>query len=65
MPSEEDLTKREPINIISDPYASAPELLKRLVTKAKDNQKEKRKPPKRSKPRLIVDNDKPDPPDKQ
>ena len=69
-PSEEDLTKPEPINIepiniISDPYNSAPEVLKRLVAKAKDKQKEKPKPAKLSKPRLVVDNDKPEPPDKK
>ena len=69
IPSEEDLTKREPINIISDPYASAPEVIQRLLASAKAKQKEKPKAqpkqPKGSKLTLVRKDGKPVPPDKQ
>ena len=68
-PSEEDLTKPEPINIISDPYSSAPDVIQRLLASAKAKQKEKPtaqpKQPKGSKLRLVRKDGKPVPPDNQ
>jgi len=68
-PSEEDLTKPEPINIISDPYGSAADVIQRLQASAKAKQKEKPKaqpkPSKGSKLTLVRKDGKPVPPDKQ
>ena len=65
-PSEEELSRREPMNIINDPYGSAPDVIERLQAIAKAKQKTKLqqkpkaqpKPPKPSKPYLLVNNDK-------
>ena len=72
-PSEEDLTKREPMNIVDDPDGAASDVIQRIRANAKAirdaKQREEReaqqKARKRSKPRLVVDNDKPEPSDKK
>ena len=60
IPSEEDLTKPEPMPMIDDP-----EFLAGFVEQFKAREQEKQKQPKRSKPRIVVDNDKPGPADKK
>lgn len=58
--SEEQFSTPEPLPMIDDPkYLGG--FLKRFIAK----EQEKRTPPKRSTPYLIVDNDKRDPPDKE
>jgi len=66
-PSELTLSEREPTPLIDGPDAFAAGFYERLKEKAKTTSKEKAppKPRKPSKPRLIVDNDKPDPSDKK
>ena len=59
-PDEEGLVKREPMPMIDDP-----EFLAGFVKRFKAREQEKQKPPKRSKPRIVVDNDKPGPADKK
>ena len=59
-PAEEGLVKREPMPMIDDP-----EFLAGFVKQFKAREQEKQKPPKRSKPRIVVDNDKPGPADKK
>ncbi len=56
-----ELSKPEPLPIIDKPDQFAADFFKRL--KAKENAK--RKPPKRSKPRLVIDNGQPEPPRKK
>ena len=60
-PAEEDLIKREPLPMVNEPDQFAEGFFKRLKLK----EGAKQKPPKGSKPRLIVDNDKPGPSDKK
>jgi len=57
--SDDDVDKREPLPIIDNPQNAA-NFWKRFNAR----EEEKRKPPKGSKPRLLIDNDKPDPSDK-
>ena len=72
-PSEEDLSKPEPMNIISDPYGSAVDILQRIHANAKAirnaKQREEReaqsKPSKGFKLRLVPKNDKSEPSDKK
>jgi hypothetical protein len=72
-PSEEDLSKPEPMNIINDPYGSAADVLQRINANAKairnakqrEELKAQSKPPKGSKPRVVVNNDNPKPSDKK
>ena len=59
-PSEEGLASANRCRMIDDP-----EVLSRFCKRFNAKEQEKQKPPKRSKPRLVVDNDKPDPPDKK
>ena len=61
VPSEEQLATPEPFPIIDNPEQHAANFWKRFNAK----EEEKRKPPKGSKPRLLIDNDKPDPSDKK
>jgi hypothetical protein len=69
-PSEEELSKPEPMNIISDPYSSAPDVLQRILANAKAirsaKQREEReaqsKPTKGFRLRLVVNNHKERPP---
>ncbi len=56
--SEDQLVKPEPLPIIEKPDQYAADFFQRLKAK----EKAKQKPPKRSKPRLFLDNDKYDPP---
>ena len=67
-PAEEQLTEREPLpipddlaHIHEDPDQFAAGFFKRRQVEARAKQK----PPRRSKPRIVVDNDKPSPPDKK
>jgi len=69
-PSEEQLSKPEPLPLIlSNPDKYAAKFFAQLKEKEKATQKDKPKakttPTKRSKPRLVVDNDNPDPADKK
>lgn len=67
-PAEEALVTPEPLPIVHQPDKFAADFFARLKEKTKATQKDnpKAKPtPKRSKPRLVVDNDKPDPADKK
>jgi hypothetical protein len=60
-PSEDQLSTPEPLPIIDKPANFAADFWERFNTK----QKEKLKPRHRSKPKLIVDNDKPGPRDEK
>jgi hypothetical protein len=72
-PSEEDLTKPEPMNIIDDPDGAASDIIQRIRANAKAirNAKQKEdlkaqpKPPKGSKLTLVRKDGKPVPPDNQ
>ena len=68
-PSEEELTKPEPMNIISDPYGSAADVIQRIQANAKAKQKEEPKAqqshPKASSCTSCAKKDKPVPPDKK
>ena len=67
--AEEELVTPEPLPIVNQPDQFAADFFARLKEKTKATQKDKPKakptPTKPSKPRLVVDNDKPDPPDKK
>jgi hypothetical protein len=58
--SSEQFSTPEPLPLIDDP-----EYLAGFVKRLQVREKEKQKPPKRSKPRLLINNDKPNPPDKK
>jgi hypothetical protein len=62
-PSEEDLTKPEPMNIIDDPYGAAPGVVERLQAFVKAKQKKKAKA--QPKLTLVRKDGKPVPPDTQ
>jgi hypothetical protein len=65
-PAEDHLTTPEPLPIVNDPDQFAAAFFARLKEKTTATQKDKPKAkptPKRSKPRLVVDNDDPDPAD--
>ena len=72
-PSEEGLSKPEPMNMISDPYGSAQDVYQRILANAKAirnaKQREEReaqsKPSKGFKLRLVPKNDKSEPSDKK
>jgi len=68
-PSEEELVTPEPLPIVNQPDQFAAGYWERLKEKTKaaqkGNPKAKTTPTKRSKPRLVVDNDKPEPSDKK
>jgi hypothetical protein len=72
-PREEELSKPEPMNIISDPYGLAPDVVQRILANAKAiwsaKQKEEReaqsKPPKGFKLHLVPKNEKSEPSDKK
>jgi len=59
--SEDQLAKPEPLPIIDKPDQFAADFFERLKAK----EKAKTRPPKRSKPRLFLDNEKPEPPPKE
>src|SRR5271166_6513896 len=69
-PSEEELSKPEPMNIISDPYGSAPDVLERIRANAKairsakerEEREAQSKPTKGFKLHLLVNNHKERPP---
>ena len=66
--AEKQLTEREPLPIPDEPaqiYEDPDKFAKEYWKRLKAKEREKRKPPKRSKPRLIHDNDKPEQPDKK
>lgn len=59
--SEDQLVKPEPLPIIGKPDEYAKDFFQRLKAK----EKAKQKPPKRSKPKLVLDNEMPKPADKE
>jgi len=59
--SEDQLIKPEPLPIIGKPDQFASQFFERLKAK----EKAKQKPPRRTKPRLFLDNEKPKPADKE
>ena len=65
-PSDEDLTRREPAPFLDRPDDFAAGFFARMKDKAKatHTDKPKTKPGKLSKPRIVVDNEKPQPPEK-
>ena len=72
-PSEEDLTKPEPMNIVDDPHGTASDVIQRIRANAKairnakqrEELKARPKPAKGSKLTLVRKDGKPVPPDKQ
>jgi hypothetical protein len=68
-PAEEELVTPEPLPFVNQPARFAAGFLERFKEKTKATQKDtpkaKTTPTKRSKPRLVVDNDKPKPSDKK
>ena len=65
-PAEDHLTTPEPLPIVNEPDRFAADFFARLREKARATQKDKAKAkptPKRSKPRLVVDNESSDPAD--
>ena len=72
-PSEEDLTKPEPMNIVDDPYGTASDVIQRIRANAKairnakqrEELKAQPKPAKGSKLTLVRKDGEPVPPDKQ
>jgi len=67
-PAEDQLTTPEPLPIVNQPDQFAADFFARLREKTKATQKGKPKAkptPKRSKPRLVVDNESSDPADKK
>lgn len=63
VPNEEQLTTPEPMPFVHQPNVWAAGLLERF--KSKEFPKPKQKPPKRSTPRVIINNDKPKSPKKK
>jgi hypothetical protein len=67
--ADDQLATPEPMPIVNEPDQFATDFFERLKAKTKATQKDKPRakptPTKRSKLSLIVDNDKPNPPEKQ